>query len=117
MKLLTALPLMIVCFSTKASDFKKINGTLSLYQSKNHTTFSINSSLGTTSGVCEIRGELTLINARKEQRNRWVYSDQASMCVVLISELDNGAMQVISKDCDQRCGVTSIGSINGIYNK
>lgn len=51
MKLLTALPLMIFCFSTKASDFKKINGTLSLYQSKNHTAFSINSSLGTTLGV------------------------------------------------------------------
>ena len=117
MKLLTALPLMILCFSTKASDFKKINGTLSLYQSKNHTTFSINSSLGTTSGVCEIGGELTLIDARKGQRNRWVYSDQSSMCVVLISELDNGAMQVISKDCDKHCSVTSIGSINGTYNK
>ncbi|EOD9008972.1 acyl-CoA dehydrogenase [Enterobacter hormaechei] len=117
MKLLTVLTLMILCFSAKASDFKKINGILSLYQSENHTTFSISSSLGTTLGVCEIGGELTLIDARKGQRNRWVYSDQASMCVVLISELDNGAMQVISKDCDQHCGVTSIGSINGIYNK
>ncbi|MBY5176744.1 acyl-CoA dehydrogenase [Enterobacter hormaechei] len=117
MKLLTALPLMIFCFSTKASDFKKINGTLSLYQSKNHTAFSINSSLGTTLGVCEIGGELTLIDARKGQRNRWVYSDQSSMCVVLISELDNGAMQVISKDCDNHCSVTSLGSINGTYNK
>ncbi|UDV65143.1 acyl-CoA dehydrogenase [Enterobacter hormaechei] len=117
MKLLTALPLMILCFSTKASDFKKTNGTLSLYQSKNHTAFSINSSLGTTSGVCEIGGELTLIDARKGQRNRWVYSEQSSMCVVLISELDNGAMQVISKDCDKYCGITSIGSINGTYNK
>ena len=69
------------------------------------------------SEVCEIGGELTLIDARKGQRNRWVYSDQSSMCVVLISELDNGAMQVISKDCDKHCSVTSIGSINGTYNK
>ena len=117
MKILTALPLMIFCFSTKAREFKKINGTLSLYQSKNHTAFSINSSLGTSLGVCEIGGELTLIDARKGQLNRWVYSDQSSMCVVLISELDNGAMQVISKDCDNHCSVTSIGSINGTYNK
>jgi len=117
MKFLTTMTFMILCFSVKASDFIKTNGILSVYQKENHILFSINSSLGTTSGVCEIRGELTLINALKEQRNRWVYSDQASMCVVLISELDNGAMQVISKDCDQRCGVTSIGSINGIYNK
>lgn len=114
---MTVLPLMILCFSAKASDFTKINGILSLYQSKNHTAFSINSSLGTTSEVCEIGGELTLIDARKGQRNRWVYSDQLSMCVVLISELDNGAMQVISKDCEKYCGVTSIGSINGTYSK
>lgn len=117
MKLLTVLPLMILCFSAKASDFRKTNGTLSFYQSKNHTTFNINSSLCTTSGVCEVGGELTLIDARKGQRNRWVYSDQSSMCVVLISELNNGAMQVISKDCNKYCGVTSIGSINGTYNK
>lgn len=70
MKFLTTLTLMILCFSTEASDFKKTNGILSLYQSKNHTTFSINFSLGTTSGVCEIGGELTLIDARKGQRNR-----------------------------------------------
>ncbi|HAY0423111.1 MULTISPECIES: hypothetical protein [Enterobacteriaceae] len=117
MKYLTTLPLMILCFSVQASDFKKTNGILSLYQSENHTHFGINSSYGTTSGVCEIGGELTPIDARKGQRNRWIYSDQSSMCVVLISELENGAMQVISKDCDQHCGVTSIGSIDGTYNK
>lgn len=75
MKLLTTLPLMILCFSAKASDFKKINGILSFYQSENHTHFGINSSHGTASGVCEIGGELTLIDARKGQRNRWIYSD------------------------------------------
>lgn len=77
----------------------------------------LSSAVGTASGVCKMGGELTLIDARKGQRNRWVYSDQSSMCVVLISELDNGAMQIISQDCDKHCDVASIGSINGTYNK
>ncbi|WP_035345525.1 MULTISPECIES: hypothetical protein [Dickeya] len=103
--------------SAYASDYKKRNGVLSLTPEGGYARFNINASYDATSGVCELDGKAMPSVAQQGQRNRWVYNDQSSMCIAVISELRSGAMQVITKDCDSYCGVSAIGAMDGKYKK
>lgn len=116
MRLLISILMMSICISAHAGDYKKRNGALSIFSEGNHQTFNLNSSHGDSSGVCEISGEITPVAAKKGQRSRWIYSDQSSMCVAVITELGNGSMQVTTKDCDTYCGISEAGSMDGRYN-
>lgn len=106
--LLTFLPLV------HAGEYVKRNGILSLTPAVKIAKFNINASHGDTS-VCEIQGEAIAITPTKEQQNRWIYSDQSSMCVAVIGQLKDGSIQVMTRDCDTFCGVSALGAMDGKY--
>ena len=99
-----------------AGEYVKRNGILSLSPRGEIAEFNINDSHGDTS-ICEVYGEAISIGAEKGLRNQWVYSDKESMCTVVISEKQNGTMQVITDKCDNYCGVSAIGAMDGKYKK
>nr|WP_288216056.1 acyl-CoA dehydrogenase [uncultured Citrobacter sp.] len=99
-----------------AGEYVKRNGILSLSPRGEIAEFNINASHGDTS-ICEVYGEAISIGAEKGLRNQWVYSDKESMCAVVISEQQNGTIQVITDKCDNYCGVSAIGAMDGKYKK
>lgn len=109
--------LMLIGLSAHADDYRKNNGILSIFTESEYVKFNINASHGDGYGICEIGGEAISIGAEKELRNQWVYSDKTSECAVVISELKDGNMRVITDSCDSYCGVSAIGSLDGHYRK
>ncbi|MBG6246232.1 acyl-CoA dehydrogenase [Candidatus Symbiopectobacterium sp. 'North America'] len=99
-----------------AGEYVKRNGVLSLSPRGAVAEFNINASHGDTS-ICEIYGEAISIGAEKGLHNQWVYSDKESTYAVVISEHKNGTIQVITDKCDNYCGVSAIGVIDGKYKK
>ncbi len=100
-----------------ADEYIKNNGTLSLSLDRGVATFSINASHGISLGVCNMEGVAREVGVVAGQRNRWVYSDSSSACVMVISESNNGSVNVMTHSCENYCGVSAIGSMDGEYRK
>ncbi|EHD6800321.1 acyl-CoA dehydrogenase [Salmonella enterica] len=111
--LITMLPMTHV----HANEYIKLNGTLSLSPSNGSVNFNINTSHGSASGVCNMDGTARAVSAAEGQRNRWVYSDLSSACVAVISELNDGSVNVMTRSCENYCGVSAVGSMDGKYRK
>ncbi|MCA6952798.1 acyl-CoA dehydrogenase [Pectobacterium polaris] len=111
--------LFIVSCSTfaYAGEYVKPNGSLLLSAKNGFADFSINASRGDASGVCNMEGVAESIGAGSGQRNRWVYNDSLSSCVAVFSELIDGSVNVMTRSCENYCGVSAIGSMDGKYNK
>ena len=77
----------------------------------------INASTGDGSGVCNIEGTAQQIAARESQKRRWVWNDNTSQCVAVISELKNGKASVMTRACEGYCGASAAGAMNGLFNK
>lgn len=100
-----------------AGEYVKSNGILSLSAKNGSAEFSINASRGDASGVCNMEGVAESVGAGAEQRNRWVYSDSSSSCVAVISELKDRTVNVMTRSCENYCGVSAVGSMDGKYRK
>lgn len=100
-----------------AAEYVKRNGALSLSTRNDTAEFNINASHGNASGVCNMEGIAERVGAGAGQRNRWVYSDSSSACVAVISELKDGTLNVMTRSCENYCGVSAVGSMDGNYRK
>lgn len=100
-----------------AGEYVKRNGDLSLSPGNSAAEFNINASHGNASGVCNMEGVAESIGAGAGQKNRWVYSDSSSACVAVISELKDGTVNVMTRSCENYCGVSAVGSMDGKYKK
>lgn len=110
--------ILIACIPTvNAEEYVKQNGILSLFMGNNGAEFNINASHGDTSGVCSLEGIAQSVGAGAGQLNRWVYSDSASTCVAIISEITDGSVNVMIRSCENYCGFLAEGSVDGIYMK
>lgn len=95
--------------------FTKNNNVLSLSPGVEIAEFSINGSHSNTSSLCSIGGMAESVRAGEGQRNRWIYSDSSSACVAMISELKDGTVNVMTRSCENDCGVSAVGSLDGKY--
>lgn len=100
-----------------AGEYVKRNGALSLSSGNGIAEFNINASHGNASGVCNMEGVAESVGAGTGQRNRWIYSDSSSACVAVISELKDGSVNVMTRSCENYCGVSAVGSMDGKYKK
>ncbi|MEY7269439.1 acyl-CoA dehydrogenase [Citrobacter koseri] len=98
-----------------AAEYVKRNGALSLWMGNGTAEFNINASHGNASGVCNMEGIAERVGAGAGQRNRWVYSDSSSACVAVISELKDGSVNVMTRSCENYCGISAVGSMDGQY--
>jgi hypothetical protein len=98
-----------------AGEYVKRNGVLSLSSENGAAGFNVNASHGNASGICNMEGVAESIGAGAGQRNRWVYSDSSSACIAVISEMKDGSVNVMTRGCENYCGVTAIGSMDGKY--
>lgn len=98
-----------------AGEYVKRNGALSLSPGNGATEFNINASNGNASGVCNMEGVAESVGAGTGQKNRWVYSDSSSSCVAVISELKDGSVNVMTRSCENYCGISAVGSMDGQY--
>lgn len=100
-----------------AAEYVKRNGALSLSTRNDTAEFNINASHGNASGVCNMEGIAERVGAGSGQRNRWVYSDSSSACVAVISELKDGSVNIMTRSCENYCGVSAVGAMDGKYKK
>ncbi|WP_224554226.1 acyl-CoA dehydrogenase [Pectobacterium versatile] len=100
-----------------AAKYVKRNGALSLSTGNDTAEFNINASHGNASGVCNMEGIAERVGAGAGLRNRWLHSDSSSACVAVISELNNGSFNVMTRSCENYCGVSAEGSMEGNYRK
>lgn len=100
-----------------AADYVKPNGTLTLAAGGNEVEFSINAATKDASGICNMEGSAQSISAGENQKHRWVYNDNSSQCVAVISEQNSGKVKVMTKGCEGYCGMTAVGAMDGIYGK
>ncbi|HDS4873812.1 acyl-CoA dehydrogenase [Citrobacter koseri] len=114
-KILIASLLISSSFSTYADEYIKRNGALILSHGNGFVEFSINVSRSNASVFCNVKGVAISIDASARQRNRWVYSDSLSACVIVISELNDDFVNVASRNCENYCSISSVDSINGKY--
>ncbi|AXY33869.1 acyl-CoA dehydrogenase [Yersinia pseudotuberculosis] len=100
-----------------AADYVKPNGALTLAAGGNGVKFSINAASKDASGICNMEGSAQSIGAGENQKHRWVYNDTSSQCVAVISEQNSGKVTVMTKGCEDYCGMTAVGAMDGIYRK
>ena len=98
-----------------ASEYVKKNGYLEIKSHKEFAEFSINSSTSDGSGVCDIEGNASAISASTGQKKRWLWNDSLSQCVAVISELSTGGATVMTKGCEDYCGSSATGTMDGVY--
>lgn len=108
---------LILSTSTLASaaEYVKKNGYLEIKSHKDFAEFSINSSTSDGSGVCNIEGNASAISASTGQKKRWLWNDSLSQCVAVISELSTGGATVMTKGCEDYCGSSATGTMDGVY--
>ncbi|WP_235514953.1 acyl-CoA dehydrogenase [Erwinia sp. Leaf53] len=100
-----------------ADEYVNSNGELTFLQDHGFAAFHIKSSNASTSSVCNIDALAESVDTAHGQRSRWVYSDSSSACVAIISELKDGSINVITRNCHSYCGNSSFDSMNGKYIK
>lgn len=98
-----------------ANVYTKNNSVLSLSPGNGVAEFNINVFHGNVSGICKMGGVAESVEAGAGQRNRWVYNDSSNACVAVISELNDGSINVITRSCEIYCGASAEGSMGGKY--
>lgn len=118
MKNTTALlALILTATSASATEYTRPNASLVLTPDGHNMAFSINSSYGETTGVCNMEGIARTVPPMSGQKGRWVWSDNNSQCVAVISEIHSGLVEITTKGCDGYCGLSATGSMDGRYHQ
>lgn len=94
---LLALLMATITLPVAAAQYVKPGAVLTLNPGKDNAEFNINASTGGGSGVCNMEGTAQQIAAGESQKRRWVWNDNTSQCVVVISELNNGKANVMTR--------------------
>ena len=100
-----------------AAQYVKPGAVLTLHPGQNNAEFNINASTGDGSGVCNMEGTAQQIAAGESQKRRWVWNDNASECVAVISEPTNGKASIMTRGCEGYCGASAAGAMDGLFNK
>lgn len=114
---LLVLLMVTIALPAAATQYVKPGAVLTLNPGKSNVEFNINASTGDGSGVCNIEGTAQQIAAGERQKRRWVWNDNTSQCVAVISELKNGKASVMTRGCEGYCGASAAGSMDGLFNK
>lgn len=114
---LLALLMAAITLPRRGSAVRKPGAVLTLNPGKGNAEFNINASTGDGSGVCNMDGTAQQIAAGESQKRRWVWNDNASQCVAVISELKNGKASVMTRGCEGYCGAPATGAMDGLFNK
>ena len=114
---LLALLMAAITLPVAAEQYVKPGAVLTLNPEKGNAEFSINASTGDGSGVCNIEGTAQQIAAGESQKRRWVWNDNTSQCVAVISTLKNGKASVMTRSCEGYCGASTAGAMDGLFNK
>ncbi|WP_370619719.1 acyl-CoA dehydrogenase [Citrobacter meridianamericanus] len=115
-KLLASL-MAAITLPVAAAQYVKPGAVLTLNPGKGNAEFNINASTGDGSGVCNMDGTAQQIAAGESQKRRWVWNDNASQCVAVISEMNNGKASFKTRGCEGYCGAPAAGTMDGIFNK
>ena len=116
-KKLLVLLMVTIALPAAATQYVKPGAVLTLHPGENNAEFNINSSMGDGSGVCNMDGTAQQIAAGESQKHRWIWNDNTSQCVAVISELNNGKASVMTRGCEAYCGASPTGTIDGLFNK
>ncbi|EAA7512471.1 acyl-CoA dehydrogenase [Salmonella enterica] len=114
---LLALLITAIKLPVTAAQYVKPGAVLTLNPGKGNAEFNINASTGDGSGVCNMEGTSQQIAAGESQKRRWVWNDNTSQCVAVISELNNGKASVMTRGCEGYCGISAAGTMDGLFNK
>ncbi|HAT7507101.1 acyl-CoA dehydrogenase [Citrobacter braakii] len=114
---LLVLLMVAIALPAAAAQYVKPGAVLSLHPGKGNAEFNINASKGDGLGVCNVDGTAQQIAAGESQKRRWVWNDNASQCVAVISELKNGKASVMTRGCEGYCGAPATGAMDGLFNK
>ncbi|QMI06348.1 acyl-CoA dehydrogenase [Citrobacter sp. RHB25-C09] len=114
---LLALLMAAITLPVAAAQYVKPGAVLTLNPGKSNAEFNINASTRDGSGVCNIEGTAQQIAAGESQKRRWVWNDNTSQCIAVISELYNGKISVITHGCESYCGAPATGAMDGLFNK
>ncbi|WP_272904460.1 acyl-CoA dehydrogenase [Citrobacter portucalensis] len=100
-----------------ATEYTRTGAVLTLKPGQDSAEFSINAASKDASGVCNMEGTAQQIAAGENQARRWVWKDNASQCVAVLSEQTNGKLTVKTKGCDGYCGLSAAGAMDGTYSR
>lgn len=114
---LLALLIAAITLPVTAAQYVKPGAVLTLNPRKGNAKFNINASTGDGSGVCNMEGTANQIAAGESQKRRWVWNDNTSQCVAVISELNNGKASVMTRGCEGYCGAPVTSAMDGLFNK
>ncbi|EPT8896903.1 acyl-CoA dehydrogenase [Cronobacter dublinensis] len=106
-----------LAFPTIAAQYAKPGAVLTLKPMNGNAEFSINASTKDDSGICNMEGTALQVAAGENQKRRWVWNDNSSQCVVVLSQMKNGKTSVMSRGCEGYCGASAAGAIDGQYSK
>ena len=113
---LLALLMATITLPVAAAQYVKPGAVLTLHPGQNNAEFNINASTGDGSGVCHMDGTAQQITAGESQKRRWVWNDNKSQCVAVISELTNGKASIMTRGCEGYCGASAAGAMDGLFN-
>lgn len=116
-RIVTALVLTALAFPTIAAQYAKPGAVLTLKPVNGNAEFSINASTKDGSGICNMDGTAQQIAAGENQKRRWVWNDNSSQCVAVLSEMKNGKTSVMTRGCEGYCGASAAGLMDGQYSK
>lgn len=114
---LLALLMAAITLPVAAAQYVKPGAVLTLNPEKGNAEFNINASTGDGSGVCNIEGTAQQIAAGESQKRRWLWNDKTSQCVAVISEMNNGKTNFMTRGCEGYCGASAAGTMDGLFNK
>ncbi|EBT3890036.1 acyl-CoA dehydrogenase [Salmonella enterica] len=114
---LLALMMAAIMLPVAAAQYVKPGAVLTLNPGKDNAEFNINASTGNSLGVCNMEGIALQIAAGESQKRRWVWNDNTSQCIAVISELNNGKASVMTRGCEGYCGASAAGVMDGLFNK
>ncbi|QSW34629.1 acyl-CoA dehydrogenase [Leclercia pneumoniae] len=114
---LLALLMAAIALPAAAAQYVKPGAILTVYPGEGKAEFSINASTGDGSGLCNMDGTAQQIAAGENQKRRWMWNDNTSQCVAVISELNNGKTNVMTRGCEGYCGDSATGAMDGQFNK
>ncbi|MCP9030908.1 acyl-CoA dehydrogenase [Klebsiella sp. SWET4] len=116
-KKLLVLLMVTIALPAAATQYVKPGAVLTLNLGKGNAEFNINASTGDGSGVCNMEGTAQQIAAGESQKHRWIWNDNTSQCVAVISELHNGNASIMTRGCEGYCGASAAGAMDGLFNK
>lgn len=114
---LLVLLMVTIALPAAATQYVKPGAVLTLNPGQNNAEFNINASTGDGLGVCNMEGMAQQIAAGENQKRRWLWKDNASQCIAVISELNNGKTNVMTRGCEGYCGASAAGAMDGLFNK